>query len=61
MIFTRAFEQMQRLGQRGIASLRPPKPNHEVHIAFEIIFKGEKVEGYGGPYRQFFTDVSREL
>jgi len=25
------------------------------------VFKGENVEGEGGPYRQFFTDVSKEL
>ena len=26
-----------------------------------VEFKGENVEGQGGPYRQFFSDVSREL
>lgn len=42
--------------------LRPKKPlGAEPHIAFEIVFKNEHVVGEGGPYRQFFADVSREL
>ncbi len=31
------------------------------HISFSIVFRGEHVVGEGGPYRQFFTDVSQEL
>ncbi len=30
-------------------------------MSFEIYFKGEDVVGMGGPYRQFFSDVSQEL
>jgi hypothetical protein len=30
-------------------------------LSFEIYFKGEDVVGMGGPYRQFFSDVSQEL
>jgi other hect domain ubiquitin protein ligase E3 len=42
--------------------LRPKKPlGTEPHIAFEIVFKGEHVVGEGGPYRQFFADISKEL
>lgn len=42
--------------------LRPTKPTGSVpHIAFEIVFKNEHVVGEGGPYRQFFADVSKEL
>jgi hypothetical protein len=42
--------------------LRPPRPSgSEPHYAFRVVFQGENVEGEGGPYRQFFTDVSREL
>ena len=33
----------------------------EPFIAFEVIFKGEHVMGEGGPYRQFFADISKEL
>jgi hypothetical protein len=31
------------------------------HFSVKIVFKGENVQGEGGPYRQFFTDVSKEL
>jgi other hect domain ubiquitin protein ligase E3 len=30
-------------------------------ICFEVIFKGENVQGEAGPYRQFFSDISLEL
>jgi len=60
-MFIRAFDQIQELGEKGLANFRPPKPNNEVHITFEVVFRGERVEGFGGPYRQFFTDISKEL
>jgi hypothetical protein len=42
--------------------LRPARPSgSEPHYAIKVVFKGENVEGEGGPYRQFFTDISREL
>jgi hypothetical protein len=31
------------------------------HLSFSIVFRGEHVVGEGGPYRQFFADVSSEL
>eukprot|EP01125_Pyxidicula_operculata_P006688 TRINITY_DN229_c1_g1_i2.p1 TRINITY_DN229_c1_g1~~TRINITY_DN229_c1_g1_i2.p1 ORF type:complete len:4506 (-),score=1363.41 TRINITY_DN229_c1_g1_i2:44-12730(-) len=41
---------------------RQKKPTgSEAHFSLLIDFKGEYVEGEGGPYRQFFTDVSKEL
>lgn len=44
------------------AALRPRQPRGaEPHLSFEVYFDGEDVEGQGGPYRQFFTDVSEEL
>lgn len=44
------------------ATLRPSQPRGaEPHLSFEVDFDGEDVEGQGGPYRQFFTDVSQEL
>ena len=33
----------------------------EPFLSFEIIFKGEDVVGEAGPWRQFFTDVAKEL
>lgn len=33
----------------------------EPHFSIKIVFRGENVEGEGGPYRQFFTDISKEL
>jgi len=45
-----------------IGTLRPQQPRgSEPHISFEIFFRGEQVQGQGGPYRQFFTDITREL
>ena len=45
-----------------IGILRPKQPRgSEPHISFEIYFRGEQVQGQGGPYRQFFTDITREL
>lgn len=42
--------------------LRPSQPRGaEPHLSFEIYFRGEDVVGMGGPYRQFFSDVSQEL
>jgi hypothetical protein len=42
--------------------LRPPVPaGAEPHLCFKINFRGEDVEGYDGPYRQFFSDITREL
>mmetsp|Transcript_28539 Transcript_28539/g.43119 ORF Transcript_28539/g.43119 Transcript_28539/m.43119 type:complete len:151 (-) Transcript_28539:869-1321(-) len=43
-------------------ALRPPQPKGtDPHLSFEIYFKGEDVVGMGGPYRQFFSDISQEL
>ena len=33
----------------------------EPHLSFKIRFRNENVQGDGGPYRQFFEDVSMEL
>ena len=49
------------MGDGGLSQLRPPKPTGETHVAFEVILSGEKSEGTGGPYRQFFADISCEL
>jgi len=58
-MFLQAFEQIKDL---NLALFRPKKPHaSEPHLAFKIKLRGEKVQGDGGPYRQFFEDVSMEL
>lgn len=58
-MFTQAYEQMKDFES---AALRPSQPRGaDPHLSFEVYFEGEDVEGQGGPYRQFFTDVSQEL
>eukprot|EP01091_Cochliopodium_minus_P010079 TRINITY_DN2625_c0_g3_i1.p1 TRINITY_DN2625_c0_g3~~TRINITY_DN2625_c0_g3_i1.p1 ORF type:complete len:1721 (+),score=746.57 TRINITY_DN2625_c0_g3_i1:2414-7576(+) len=53
---------MQQLSKSNDSVLRQKKPpGTEPHFSFVIEFKGENVEGQGGPYRQFYSDVSREL
>lgn len=55
-MFTQAYTQMKDIDS---AALRPSQPRGgEPHLSFEVYFEGEDVEGLGGPYRQFFTDVS---
>jgi len=55
----RAYEQVKEL---DLTLLRPTKPQGSApFLAFEIVFKGENVAGEGGPYRQFFADISSEL
>jgi len=45
-----------------LEAFRPRKPaGAGPHFSLLIEFKGELVQGEGGPYRQFFTDVSKEL
>ncbi len=54
-----AFKQLRHIDP---ALFRQKKPGGaEPHFSLKIDFKGEHVEGEGGPYRQYFTDVSREL
>jgi hypothetical protein len=61
----RHFNLIQAFKQTSDISpslLRPQKPKGaEPFICFEIVFKGEHVMGEGGPYRQFFSDISSEL
>ena len=58
-MFLMAHEQVKDM---DLGLLRPKKPQGtEPHIAFEIVFENEHVVGEGGPYRQFFADVSKEL
>ncbi|CDW79829.1 hect domain and rcc1-like domain-containing protein [Stylonychia lemnae] len=58
-MFMQAFEQIKEM---DLAQLRPKKPQGaEPHLSFHIVFRGEHVVGEGGPYRQFFADISQEL
>lgn len=54
-----AFSQLKHVDPTLFKQKKPS--GAEPHLAIKIDFKGEHVEGEGGPYRQFFTDVSKEL
>src|SRR5690606_20858191 len=54
-----AAAQLQRVEPRLFRRRRPP--GSEPHFSLLVDFEGEHVAGEGGPYRQFFTDVAREL
>jgi len=58
-MFGIAFQQLKNTNP---LYLRQKKPGGaEPHFGIKIVFKGEHVQGEGGPYRQFFTDVGKEL
>lgn len=58
-IFLKAYEQFRDI---NTTDLRPTKPKGtEPFICFDVEFKGENVQGVGGPYRAFFSDISSEL
>ena len=45
-----------------VSIFRQPKPQASLpHLAFRVVFRGEDVEGDGGPYRQVFQDWASEL
>ena len=53
---------MRQLAGAAAERLRVPRPpGAEPHLGFRIRTQNERVVGEGGPYRQFFTDVSDEL
>jgi len=57
--FGQAFTQLQTTDP---AAFRRPKPvGAEPHFAMRVVFQKENVQGDGGPYRQFFTDIAKEL
>jgi len=57
--FFQAYEQVKEM---DLALLRPRKPQGTApHLSFMVVFRGEHVVGEGGPYRQFFADISSEL
>lgn len=47
--FIQAFEQTKNM---DVSAFRQPQPKGNLpHLAFRVVFKGEDVEGDGGPYR----------
>ena len=57
-LFLQAFNQYKYY---DISSYRSKRFPGDPKIAFKVIFKNEFVQGLGGPYRQFFSDISKEL
>lgn len=57
--FGTAFAQLRHVDPRQFRQRKPP--GSEPHFSLLVDFKGEHVAGEGGPYRQFFTDIAREL
>lgn len=58
-LFTKSHDQFLKISP---AFLRPFKPKGaDPYLSFTVTFKGELVMGEAGPYRQFFTDIGREL
>eukprot|EP01117_Protostelium_nocturnum_P005083 TRINITY_DN1838_c1_g1_i6.p1 TRINITY_DN1838_c1_g1~~TRINITY_DN1838_c1_g1_i6.p1 ORF type:complete len:4362 (-),score=1676.63 TRINITY_DN1838_c1_g1_i6:38-13123(-) len=58
-MFGIAYSQMKNVNSTVLCQKKPS--GAEPHFAIKIVFKGENVQGEGGPYRQFFTDVSKEM
>lgn len=54
-----AYSQLKGTDPKNFRQKKPG--GTDPHFSLHINYKGENVEGDGGPYRQFFTDVSSEL
>jgi len=59
-LFGSAWQQLQQVPAWQLRRRRP-KAGSEPHFCFRVQFRGENVEGEGGPYRQFFSEAAREL
>ena len=57
-MFLQAYEQSKVV---DVAFFRSKKMPGDPHVGFKVEFKNELVQGLGGPYRQFFSDISTEL
>ena len=57
-LFLQAFSQYKNI---DISSFRSKKFPGDPKVAFKVLFNNEFVQGIGGPYRQLFSDISREL
>ena len=61
-IFGQAMEQFLGLEKVNPWRLRPRTADMAPpHLAFEVKFQKEHVVGEGGPYREFFDEICREL
>jgi len=58
-IFHQSYRQLAELPVHWLLAPRPSGGNP--HTTFDVKLRGEHVVGEGGPYRQYFTDVCREL
>jgi len=58
-IFANAFRQLRSTPPSRFRVARPS--GAAPHLAFRIVTENEQVVGEAGPYRQFFTDISKEL
>lgn len=56
-LFLQSYEQAKEIDPAFFRS----QPEYNIHVGFQVEFKGEFAQGIGGPYRQFFTDISLEL
>lgn len=51
-VFSKALEQIKDV---DLSLMRPEKPlGNAPHLSFIVELINQEVEGYGGPYRQFF-------
>ena len=57
-MFLQAFNQYKKI---DISNFRSKKFPGDPKVAFKVNFKNEFVQGIGGPYRQLFSDISKEL
>jgi E3 ubiquitin-protein ligase HERC2 len=58
-VFGQAFEQLKDVPSER---LRPARPRGAApHVTLNVSLVSEKVLGQGGPYRAFFSDISREI
>eukprot|EP00727_Mastigamoeba_balamuthi_P008182 m51a1_g3985 putative hect domain and rcc1-like domain-containing protein (3401) ;mRNA; f:470235-483438 len=59
-LFGSAWKQLQYVPAWQLRR-RKPAGAGEPHCSIKVLFRGENVEGEGGPYRQLFTEVAKEL
>jgi len=57
--FGMAFSQLKGVHPKRLRHRRPM--GAEPFFSLELQYRGENVQGFSGPYRQFYTDISAEL
>ena len=58
-LFARSMKQVMKIDPFQLRPVRPA--GTEPFLSFEVQFRGEQVVGEGGPFRQLFNDLGREL